>query len=368
MKKLLITTDCFLPRWDGVARFLSELLPSLKNHFDVTVIAPKFQGKFQKIHGVKIIRMPLMRLRFGDIYFSWFNFKEVRKHAEKADIIFNQTIGPIGISSILAASKLKKPVISYVHSIEWELTAKAMKRFKNEIWHAVRWMARKLYNKCSLLILPSKIVEDILTENKITAKKKVVKLGINTDKFNPPVSKALAKKKLKINPEKIIIGFSGRIGREKDIPTLVNAFRKLEKKNKNVQLLIVGEGIDEQLKGENIILPGSVNNVNDYLKAMDIFVLPSLTETSSLATMEAMATGLPVIVTPVGSIPEYVVHNKNGLVFSRGDVSALYRYLKRLVHDETLRAKLGNEARKTIIKDHKWSETAKEIINVMKNF
>ncbi len=59
-KKLLITTDCFLPRWDGVARFLSELLPSLKNHFDVTVIATKFQGKIQKFTLVKIIRMPKM--------------------------------------------------------------------------------------------------------------------------------------------------------------------------------------------------------------------------------------------------------------------------------------------------------------------
>lgn len=268
----------------------------------------------------------------------------------------------------MAAGKLKKPIISYVHSIEWELTAKAMKHFKEIIWHSVRWGARKLYNKCNLLLLPSKVVEDILTENRIITKKEVVKLGINTDKFNPPLSKAAAKKNLKINPEKLVIGFSGRIGREKDIPTLVEAFKKLEKKNKNVLLLIVGEGIDEQLKGKNTILPGSVNNVNDYLKAMDIFVLPSLTETSSLATMEAMATGLPVIVTPVGSIPEYVVHNKNGLIFSRGDVNELYRYLKRLARDEKLRANLGNEARKTIIKNHKWSNTAKEIINVLRSF
>ncbi|MEM4264039.1 MAG: glycosyltransferase family 4 protein [Candidatus Woesearchaeota archaeon] len=171
MKKLLITTDCFLPRWDGVARFLSELLPSLKNHFDITVIAPKFSGKFQKIPGIKIIRMPLMKIRFGDIYFSRLNFKEVRKHAEKADIIFNQTIGPIGIAAIMAADKLKKQIISYVHSIEWELSAKAVKHFKSITELAVKLIARRLYNKCNLLLLPSKIVEDILTENKITTKK-----------------------------------------------------------------------------------------------------------------------------------------------------------------------------------------------------
>ena len=165
--KLLITTDCFLPRWDGIARFLSELLPHLKKHYKVTVIAPKFKGKFKEIPGVKIVRLPLMPVRFGDIYFSWFNYKTIKEHVEKSDIVFNQTIGPIGISAIRAASKQEKPLMSYVHSIEWDLCANAIKWPKGLTYHSVRLLARWLYNKCNMVIVPSKEVEDLLTCNKV---------------------------------------------------------------------------------------------------------------------------------------------------------------------------------------------------------
>jgi len=176
------------------------------------------------------------------------------------------------------------------------------------------------------------------------------------------LSKYGAKKTIKIMPNKKIIGFCGRIGREKDLPTLIRAFKKIRIHQKNIVLLIVGTGIEEEVgKDIHMIVTGAVSNVVPYLQAMDIFVLPSLTETSSLATMEAMSVGLPVVVTPVGMIREYIEDGKNGLIFPRGSASSLYEKLEGLLADEKLRASLGREARRTIKIRYQWIITAKKI-------
>ncbi|MBW2986534.1 glycosyltransferase family 4 protein [Candidatus Woesearchaeota archaeon] len=362
--QLLITTDCFLPRWDGIARFLSELFPFLIKHFKVTVIAPRFPGKAPQFLGVKVIRMPLIPIKFGDIQFARVNSKIIKEEVEKADLIFNQTIGPIGMKAIKTAYRQKKPLISYVHNIEWELCAKAIKFPKRLIWQLIKRTARKHYNKCDCLIVPSKDVQSILTANKILTRKIVISLGVDTNKFKPAKSKEKAKKKIGINPKNTIIGFAGRIGREKDMPTLIKAFEGLQ--HKNLKLLIVGTGINLP-NTKNMLKAGATNQVTKYLQAIDIFAHASLTETNSLSTMEAMACELPVVVTPVGSIKHYVKNNKNGLLFPRHNAEAMQKQLKKLVDSPKLRIELGKKARQTIIKEHNWKKSAEKITELLKN-
>lgn len=359
MKKVLVTTDCFLPRWDGIARFLKELIPYLKKDFDITIACPRFPGRMPDL-GIKIHSYPLLKIRFGDIFFSLPDKKEIEKLVKENDVVFNQTIGTIGALGIKKATLHDIPLVGYVHSVEWELAARAVKRLRGLVKAWVKLRAQKLYNKTDLLLVPSRQVDDELALHGIRAKRKIVPLGVNTSKFTPPLSKSAVKKALGLDPNKYVIGYVGRLGREKDLPTLINAFRRL--KQKNVVLLIVGGGLKEfSFEHARIKFTGPVNNVVPYLQAMDVFVLPSLTETSSLATMEAMATGLPVIVTPVGSIPEYVKDGKNGIFFSRKDVSSLTHQLERLLNNEQLRARLGNEARKTMKERFTWPIIAKEI-------
>src|SRR3989338_3677843 len=162
-KKLVITTDCFLPRWDGVTRFLLEILPRMKEEFQITIIAPDFEGEKIKMKEVELRRIPLINFQFGDIYFSKFQYKEIKAIIAEADIVFNQTIGPIGICSIFAAKKCNKPIISFIHSIEWELTTKSVKYGKQITNIITRMLVRYLYNKCSTLIVPTQEVEEKLT-------------------------------------------------------------------------------------------------------------------------------------------------------------------------------------------------------------
>jgi len=367
--KLVVTTDCFLPRWDGIARFLSELLPELARSMQVTVFAPKFPGKIPVIKGVRVIRFPLINIQFGDIRFCQPDKAVMQKAIRDADIVFNQTIGPVGIAAIKIAKKLNKPVVSYIHNAEWELARRAL-RYPQwlAVWY-VRLLARRFYNKCSLLLVPSNEVSDLLSGNKIRTKKELVRLGVATLKFRPPKSKASAKKKLGIDPSKRVIGFCGRIAREKDLPTLYQAFQDIHAKHRNTILLIVGEGLEQEIPASrHVIRAGRQEDVVPYLQAMDIFVLPSLTETSSLATMEAMSTSLPVVVTPVGSIREYIIDTKNGLLFSRQDVAELVEDIERLLKHPNMRKSLGKSARNTIMKDYSWKQTFEKIKQVLTTF
>jgi len=368
MKKLLITTDNFLPRWDGISRFLYELIPALQKDFDITVACPAFDGSVPAIPGVKIVRFPLVRIRFGDIYFCNFIGKRMRELVAESDLVFNQTLGPIGMSAIRAAKKRKIPVVSYMHSIEWELVSKSLKHFKKLAWHSMKLVAKYFYNRCTLLLIPSKELMELMTLEGIKTKKQVVELGINTDRFIPPVSRADAKKAIGISPSLFVITYVGRLAREKNLQTLYHAFDLIKKEFKNTILLIVGGGLEDLPRDSRVHFTGQQDNVIPYYQASDVYVLPSLTETTSLTTLEAMSCGCTVVVTPVGSIREYVEDGKNGIIFPRRDVKTLAEMLKFLLTHEQTRLSLGAEARRTVERTRSWKNSFTQIRNALKNF
>jgi glycosyltransferase involved in cell wall biosynthesis len=363
-KRLLIATDSFVPRWDGVTRFLVEVIPRLAKKYDITVLAPDFKGIAKELPA-KVIRFPLLGFAFGDINFSKPGFKQIKEEVAKADIVWVQTIGPIGVPAIHYARKLGKRVIAYIHSVEWELASNAVKRFKSVVCFVTKLYARHFYNKCDLLMVPAHEIGRLFSLNKINTLKKVIHLGVNINMFAPPVDKTQAKREAGLDPENIIIGYCGRIGREKDLKTLYRAFASLQKEHNDLMLLLVGDGVKELVEffksKPGVRVTGSVNNVIPYYQAMDIFVLPSLTETTSLSTMEAMACGLPVVTTRVGYIKEYVKNGYNGLFFPERNNYVLKRNIEQLLLKPVNRRMLGNNARKTIVHTYSWDRTIKEI-------
>lgn len=372
MKKLLIATDSFLPRWDGITRFLNEIIPHLSDEYEITVIAPRFYGELKDLKNIRIIRIPLSRIHVADYTPAKFSIKKIVNAAKNADIVWTQTIGPIGTLTILAARFFRKPLVAYIHSIEWELFTKSLSPnnpFRKLVYLFTKRITRYLYNKCNLLLVPSLEVAEILNWNNIMTKKKVVHLGTDTLKFKPAEDKKTAKEKIGINPKNTVIGFSGRIGREKDLVTLYRAFLRLRKLHSDLILLIIGKGIQElrlMLESKkDVVVVESVDNIIPYLQAMDIYVMPSLTETSSLSTMEAMSCGIAVVSTPVGYIKYYIKDSYNGLFFSKQNPYELSKKLSFLLDNKKLGIKLGENARKTIIAFYDWDKTTNGIKNAL---
>lgn len=368
-KRLLIATDCFLPRWDGVARFLYEVVPHLSRRFDVTVAAPRFPGAMTGFENIKIVLFPVWKGKVGDINPAKPRSKQIAKLVSQSDIVWTQTVGTIGALAMHHAKKQRKPLVAFVHSVEWFLFSKSLKHFKEFVEFSIRKMVPYLYNKCNMLMIPFDGMGPMLESQGVTVPKEIVYLGVDVNRFRPPESRIIAKERIGLDPNKIVIGYLGRFGREKDINTLYEAFRRLHQDRPNTSLLLVGGELAKPFDSmDGVTVVGSVNNTLPYYHAMDIYVLPSLTETTSLTTMEAMASGLPVVVTPVGYVERYVQHKVNGFVFPCQNVDKLYILLNKLVRDLHLRKEMGRAARETMVKKHTWQKTADDVAAILDRF
>lgn len=365
MKKLVILTDNFPPRRDGISRFLSEIIPRIEDNYKICVVCPDY-GDIQGFSQIQFSKIPLSKREFGDIRPAQFKPKILYRAIKEADIVFSQTIGPVGGLGLLISHFLGKKTISYVHSVEWELFSKAtdkkwIKKYA-PVW--TKKLVRFLYNKCKELIVPSERIADMLTWQGISKQKTIINLGVDTSRFKKRDAHML-RAKLGFNHDDVIIGYHGRIAREKDLPTLIRAYVKIRNKFPDTKLLIVGDGIPKIIarlkKQPGVVYVPAVSDVEYYLNAMDLYCLPSLTETTSLSTLEAMSSSLPVVTTEVGFVRDYVKDGVNGYFFKMGnsqDLASKIEYL--LEHKYTLK-ELGANGRKLVEKNFNWDTTAEKL-------
>lgn len=380
MKKLLVATDNFLPRWDGISRFLIEVLPSLCEEFDVHIICPD-NGRIEMDLQAKITKIPLSTWSFGDYTFPLLKSKTIKKAVGEADIVFTQSLGSIGSTALRHAAKLDDvKVVCYTHNVEWELVplATGYGRMKWFLSGIVRMFTRYLYNKADLLLVPSTSIKESLDHFKIRTPKKVVLLGVNVDVFKPLKYLDEEKKQdvLQYRKElgledKFVVGQHGRLAREKNIVTLLRAFKWITKKHENAHLLVVADGlksIGNMLRGqERITWIKQSDTVQRELQVMDCYVTTSLTETTSLSTLEAMSCGLPVVTTPVGFVKEYIKDGYNGLVFDFKNSFALQKKIDLLINNEELVKNMGVRARKKVERNFKWENTSKDLLHHLKH-
>ena len=156
-------------------------------------------------------------------------------------------------------------------------------------------------------------------------------------------------------PNSILIGTIANFYPTKGLSYLIEAAAKLKTKH-NFQIVIIGDGIERTYLEslitkynleENIILAGQIPEAAKYLKAFDIFVLPSIKEGLPYAILEAMAAGLPIVATNVGGISEMITDNESGLLVPPKNPEALAEALKKLIDAPELRARLGQNAAAT---------------------
>ncbi len=369
--KIVICSEVFAPRKDGISRFLVEIVKRLKQHFDICVCAPQFGELLDKEKEVIYELFPLSGTRIADLQLASIQSKRLVPHIAAADIVWIQTYGPVGRRALKLARKFKKKIVISSHVVEWEL-------YVQGIWlpplvrQFAAWVIKKLavryYNSANLVFAASFDLKQVLRKAGVKSKIEVVHLGVDSNLFSPSQNKLRFKRLLGYQPRSIVIGYCGRFGREKDLGTLVAAFKEIRRANPNVRLLLIGDGPEkEDLQGKGITITGFVSDVASYLKACDIFVLPSLTETTSLATLEALSTGLAVVSTRVGYVKEYITHGLNGLFFEAGDVEDLRRKLELLLSHPEKREMLGLNGRQTVKSHLTWDNTSHSVEKHLKS-
>ena len=182
--------------------------------------------------------------------------------------------------------------------------------------------------------------------------------GVDTDAFSPG-DQHEARKVLGLPHEPIVMGTVGRLDPVKDHRGLIEAFHRLARRQ-DTQLLIVGDGPCrpelEHLTNElglrgRVRLLGERDDINVILRALDVFILPSLGEGISNAILEAMATGLPVVATHVGGNPELVDDGVTGFLVPSRSTSSLAAALQRYLDDPGLKRHHGDAGRIRSLKE-----------------
>jgi glycosyltransferase involved in cell wall biosynthesis len=136
-------------------------------------------------------------------------------------------------------------------------------------------------------------------------------------------------------------------------------------------LLILGTGSQaEKLKrtaGEGILFGGLVGDTAPYLQTADLFVLPSISEGLSNALLEALATGLPVVVTPTGGTTDIVHHKISGWLVQNYSPQNLLEGILALLDNQSLRENCAFEGRRYVVENYSLINTANNLCKLYKS-
>lgn len=178
----------------------------------------------------------------------------------------------------------------------------------------------------------------------------VIENGIELERYSAGENRADCRRRLGLDPERRYLVHVARCHPVKDQATLLRAFREIAQVRSDVDLLFAGDGAvrpDLETSARQLGIEartqflGTRSDVPELLKASEVFVLTSLSEAASLTLLEAMAAGLPVVVTAVGGNPEIVRDGREGLLVPRGDFAAVARAILKLLADPGLASRLG---------------------------
>ncbi|MEW6003491.1 MAG: glycosyltransferase [Nitrospirota bacterium] len=223
------------------------------------------------------------------------------------------------------------------------------------------WTERVLSRFTDSIVCVSEDVKQSMIKNQKISPERITVIynGVDTDRFCPDLEKRKAfRKKIGIKQDAPVVGIVARLTPVKDHSTLLKAFSELSKANKDAVLLIVGDGeLRNKLEHETeelglrdrVLFLGERRDTPELLNAMDIFVLSSLSEGHNVSLLEAMATGIPTVVTSVGGNQEVILDRVTGYLVPPGDSRILADRMKYLLKEKDLIIKMGKKARSRVV-------------------
>jgi glycosyltransferase involved in cell wall biosynthesis len=202
-----------------------------------------------------------------------------------------------------------------------------------------------------------------LSRYMFVSRKKITVLANSIDfsEMNADPAKVLRlKSELKLKPNAVILMCTGNFINNKGQEYLIDALHLLRQKNPLVRLVLLGLGVNEnrlrkqaaRLKLEDsIVFAGHQKNVPDWLSAADIYIQPSLVDPMPRALLEAMYTGLPVIVSDIDNLREAVKHRVNGIVAPVKSSKAIAFAVEYLLNNKSEAERMGVEARNYVLRN-----------------
>ncbi len=279
-----------------------------------------------------------------------------RAVAFKPDIIHTQMFGGIGLDAIMAARKLRIPLVGTNHT-----AVRAYREFYpiQQEWFANLFLkyANWYYGKCNFVTAPSYSVLEEMQQFGFKTACRALSNPIDTETFRSLPNKEWLRKQFGFSKNTIM--FASHLSAEKNIDVVIRALPLVKKEVPDAELAIAGKGPSENdLKKlaielsikDSVKFLGFLNkpSLAEAYNASKAFAIASTAETQSMVTMQAMATGLPIIAANARALPEYV-SEKNGFLVEPGSVQKFAEKMIYLLKHPSIGKKLGENGRKSTL-------------------
>lgn len=361
VRHLWLVAHGFPPYYGGAEHAAGELAAAAaaSGRWKVTVLASDIGGRLparEVWKGCNVFRVHAAKkawtghtvmelISFLRAAWGWRGGKEV----ERPDFIIGNCAIPGGAVAGHLARRWRVPYGVILHGSD--VPGHQVSRF-GAIYAAVRPWVRRIWKRAAWVVAVSRPLRELATQTWPVGTIDVISNGVDVEQFHPAVAAAGEETVIRTEPEFVTVAqwIEG-----KGIQYLLEAMARGAGRG---HLTLYGSGpFGETLKaqvqtlglGARVTFAGLIPNeeLAGVLRRADGFVLPSLHEGLPLSILEAMASGLPVLTTRVGGIPDLIVDGQNGLLIPPADVTALAAAWDRLTTDAPLRARLGVAARRT---------------------
>jgi spore coat protein SA len=341
-------------RVGGVERVgLYELDCLNKKGIQAQLYVRGFKGRNPNIRAIKNFDY---NKDLGRLYYSWF----VEENLE-SDILHGMNTPLLGLFS----KSCKASILIHLHNV-------TVLPYSS--------IAAENYQKSFFAFCSSFLRRDFLKRNQNIPRENCFTLynGVDIEKFTPPKSSK--------NNGKPTLFFTGCWNQAKGVFVFLRAIKTLEKRRKDFHVILGGSpyiydtgspkewqtkaekkvlSLVRKLKSVSILGLVDYNELAKVYQSTDIFVNPVIwQEPFGLVNIEAMATGLPVIGSKVGGIPEIIVDGKTGLLVPPNDIQALVEAIESLLEDEKLRVEMGREGRQRVENLFTWETHVNKLISL----
>jgi glycosyltransferase involved in cell wall biosynthesis len=373
--RLAVVTETYPPEINGVALSLKRMVSGLRerNH-EIQLIRPRQVPTDQPTRvrgydevlteGFPIPSYPNLRMGMPAkriLTNCWLH--------QRPDLVHIITEGPLGWSALQAAAKLKIPVCSdfrtNFHSYSQHYGIGLLKK-------PIVAYLRKFHNRTLATLVPTEQLRGELAGAGFR-NLQVISRGVDTRLFDPRRRDPELRRRWGTDERTPVVLHVGRIAAEKNLTAISDAFARIRQRCPEARLLLVGDGPEAgNLRGQwpDAIFTGMLRGetLAAHYASADIFLFPSLTETFGNVTLEAMASGLPVVAFDYAAAGQHIRHGSNGLLASFGDnceFAAAAGTLIDIHADDPVRfAGIGAQARETAEKLD-WSHIVSELEHVL---
>lgn len=183
--------------------------------------------------------------------------------------------------------------------------------------------------------------------------------GIDSSRFKPSPKTGSLIRELNLPPDTLLIGNVAALADHKDYPAFLRSIKRLSDLNPSIHAVIAGTGpLETEIKSlardlnlnEKVHFLGFRTDVPAWLPELDVFLFTSKTEGLGTSLLDALASGIPVVSTRAGGIPEIIEHGKNGLLAEPGDDEGLAQLVLRMLNEPNASAQFVENGLKTVSK------------------